>query len=160
MIFQGQEFLEGGAWDDGAPLDWARLQTFQGIAHLYGDLIRLRRNWFGTTRGLRGRNVHVFHMNAQDKVLAFHRWHDGGARDDVVVVLNFGNRAYDSYTVGFPRAGYWTVRFNSDAGRYDGAFANHPSNDTVATPGSTDPMPCSGNVGIGSYSAVVLSQDA
>ena len=159
MIFQGQEFIEDGAFDDGVPLDWWRRVLFGGIVTLYRDLIRLRRNWFDTTRGLRGQHVNVFHRNGADKVVAMHRWHQGGPRDDVVVVLNFANRAYDSYTIGFPRGGRWAVRFNSDWNGYDQAFGNTLSYDTETWGGSRDGLPTSGNVGVGPYSAIILSQD-
>jgi 1,4-alpha-glucan branching enzyme len=92
------------------PLDWAKLASYSGIHGLYRDLIRLRRNWFNQTRGLRGQNVNVHHINNIDKVIAFHRWENGGPGDDVVVVANFGYRDCDSYTIGFPRAGWWRVR--------------------------------------------------
>jgi len=159
MIFQGQEFLEGGAFSDANPLDWSRRQRFAGLVNLYSDLIRLRRNWYDTTRGLRGQHVHVFHRNSASKVLAYHRWDVGGACDDVVVVLNLSAQPFDTYHLGFPRDGLWRVRFNSDWGGYDSTFWNRPSYDTVASPGTGDPMPFGANVGLGPYSAVILSQD-
>ena len=114
MIFQGQEFLEDKYFRDNVPLDWSKLKTYAGIQLLYRDLIRLRRNWFNQTRGLRGQQLNVHHVNNADKVIGFHRWENGGPGDDVVVVANFANRSYDSYALGFPRAGQWRVRFNSD----------------------------------------------
>lgn len=159
MIFQGQEFLEVGWWNDDIPLDWSKATTFGGILSLYRDLIHLRRNWFNNTRGLRGQNVNVYHVNNPDKVLAYHRWDVGGPGDDVVVVLNMANRAYDSYTLGFPREGLWKVRFNSDWNGYSPDFSNHTSYDTLAQGGDKDGMPYSGNVGIGPYTIIILSQD-
>ncbi len=47
MIFQGQEFVEGGWFDDTTPLDWSNFPDFKGIARLYRDWIRLRRNMKG-----------------------------------------------------------------------------------------------------------------
>jgi len=159
MIFQGQEFLEQGYFQDTVPLDWARLQTFGGINLLYRDLIRLRRNWFKQTRGLRGRHLHVHHVNNTDKVIAFHRWDSGGPGDDVVVVANFADRSYDSYTIGMPCAGQWRVRFNSDLQGYGADFGNHPGYDTATGGGFMDNMPYKANVGIGPYSVLFLSQD-
>src|SRR5262249_50086265 len=101
MIFQGQEFLEDQWFHDDDPLDWSKLERYGGIWLLYRDLIRLRRDWYNTTRGLRGQGVHVHHVNNADKVIAFHRWDAGGPRDDVVVLLNMANRAYDNYRIGF-----------------------------------------------------------
>jgi 1,4-alpha-glucan branching enzyme len=159
LIFQGQEFLEDQYFRDEDPLDWEKLNTFAGIHQLYRDLIRLRRNWFDHTRGLRGQHLHVHHVNNADKVIGFHRWANGGPRDDVLVVANFANRGYDSYTIGFPRGGSWRVRFNSDWQGYSQDFGNHFSYDTAAEDGGTDNMPCHGNVGLGPYSVIILSQE-
>ena len=159
MIFQGQEFLEDRYFRDSAPLDWAKLDTYAGINALYRDLIRLRRNWFNQTRGLRGQQINVHHVNNTDKVIAFHRWENGGPGDDVVIVANFGNRGYDSYALGFPRAGDWRVRFNSDWRGYSSDFGNQLGYDTSAGEGSRDGMPFQANVGVGLYSVLVLSQD-
>ena len=92
MLFQGQEFLEGEWFRDTVPLDWDLGEEFRGIVRLYRDLIRLRLNRAGTSRGLCGRGLEIFHVNDADKVIAFHRWDRGGPGDDVVVVANFANR--------------------------------------------------------------------
>jgi 1,4-alpha-glucan branching enzyme len=159
MIFQGQEFLEDEYFRDEDPLDWSKLETFAGIRWLYYDLIRLRRNWYDRTRGLRGQHLHVHHVNQADKVIAFHRWENGGPCDDVLVIANFANRGYASYTLGFPRSGSWKMRFNSDWDGYGEDFGNHFSYDTTAFDGPMDNMPCHGNVGLGPYTAIILSQD-
>jgi 1,4-alpha-glucan branching enzyme len=159
MIFMGQEFLSWGYFDDDKELDWSNAANFPGIIQLYRDLIHLRRNWFNSSRGLRGENVNVFHVNDADKVIAFHRWDQGGSGDDVVIVFSFANRSYPSYRIGFPRGGLWRVRFNSDWSGYDGAFGNWPSFDTNTDGGPQDSMPVSASVGLGPYSAVILSQD-
>jgi 1,4-alpha-glucan branching enzyme len=159
MIFQGQEFLEDEYFRDSAPLDWAKLDSHPGINVLYRDLIRLRRNWFNQTRGLRGQQINVHHVNNADKVIAFHRWENGGPGDDVMVVANFANRGYDSYALGFPRAGGWRVRFNSDWQGYSSDFGNQLGYDTFAGDGSRDGMPFEANVGLGPYSVLILSQD-
>lgn len=159
MIFQGQEFLEDSYFQDTVPFDWARLNAFPGINLLYRDLIRLRRNWLNQTRGLRGHHINVHHVNNQDKVIAFHRWDNGGPGDDVVVVANFADRSYDSYTIGFPREGWWRVRFNSDWKGYCEDFGNHVGYDTVAGYGPQDQMLFRANAGIGPYSVLLLSQD-
>jgi 1,4-alpha-glucan branching enzyme len=159
MLFQGQEFPSPGAFREDEPLDWARCDTYAGLVDLHRDLVRLRRNWFDTTRGLRGPHVHVFHRNDADKVIAFHRWQSGGPRDDVVVVLNFSTRSFPSYHLGFPREGPWHVRFNSDWSGYDGSFGDCGSTGTWATWGTADPMPFGAAIALGAYSAVILSQD-
>jgi 1,4-alpha-glucan branching enzyme len=153
MIFQGQEFLE-----DKQGLDWTKQQTFSGILMMYRDMIRLRRNWFNNTAGLKGQSLNVFHVNDTAKVIAFHRWDRGGPGDDVIVVINMANQSYVSYSIGFPRDGLWKVRFNDDWNAYSPDFGNHLSYDTTASQPGRDGMPCNGNVGIGPYTAIILSQ--
>jgi 1,4-alpha-glucan branching enzyme len=159
MIFMGQEFLSWGWFNDDAPLDWSNAASFPGITQLYRDLIRLRRNWFNNTRGLRGQNIHIYHVNNADKVIAFHRWDQGGRGDEVIVVLNFGNRRFASYSLGFPQAGPWRVRFNSDWSGYDTSFGNWQTYDTQANEPGKDSMPVGGTIGMGPYTAIILSQD-
>ena len=158
MIFQGQEFLENGFFSDKNALDWTKQGTFSGILTMYRDMIRLRRNWFNNTAGLKGQSLNVFHVNDAAKVIAFHRWDRGGPGDDVVVLINMANQSYDSYAIGFPRDGLWKVRFNSDWSGYSLDFGNQLSYDTTAGQPGRDGMPFSGNVGIGRYTAVILSQ--
>jgi 1,4-alpha-glucan branching enzyme len=157
MIFQGQEFLEWWTWTDRTPLDWSKELRFAGIKQLYRDLIRLRRNFWNNTRGLRGQHIHVFHVNFEDKVLAFQRWAEGGPGDDVVVVANFGSSDYAAYNVGFPSAGTWYLRFNSDYQGYSGDFGNR-GYDTHAEALPNQGLPASGNVGLGPYSLLIYSQ--
>ena len=91
--------------------------------------------------------------------MAFHRWENGGTGDAVVVVANFANRSYGSYTVGFPRAGRWRVRFNSDWQGYGADFGNQSGYDTVAGDAPADGLPVRANVGLGAYAVLILSQD-
>jgi 1,4-alpha-glucan branching enzyme len=51
------------------------------------------------------------------------------------------------------------VRFNSDWQGYSADFANHPGFDTTAENGPADTMPCQATIGIGRYSALILSQE-
>lgn len=164
MIFQGQEFLEGGWFDDHVSLDWTKADWHAGLVRLYRELIRLRRNWYNTTAGLAGQHVNVFHINDQDKLVAFHRWHAGGPRDDVVVVANFANRTHLGYSIGLPHPGTWRVRFNSDDQAYDSSFGHHLCPDVIAAPADgpgnpIDGMPCWGNITIAPYTVLILSQD-
>ena len=163
MIFQGQEFLAAGWFDDRVPLDWERAAIYGGVYRLYRDLIRLRRNLDGKTRGLMGQHINVFHANEAGKLIAYHRWDAGGPGDDVVVVANFANRARQAYTIGFPHSGAWRVRFNSDLRRYAAEFANNRCPDVIAAAppqgAKADDMPAWGNIAVGPYSALILSQD-
>ena len=158
MMFMGQEFLEDGYFADDDPLDWNKLNLFPGIHQLYKDLIRMRRNLNGNTRGLLGNSTNVHHVNNGDKVVAFHRWDQGGPGDDVVVLSNFRNQGWSSYTIGFPRPGLWRVRFNSDWNGYDPGFGNWTTVDVTAAASPYDGMPYSASISFGPYTTVVFSQ--
>ncbi len=161
LIFQGQEMLDNHNFEfkNRSPVDWSRTQTFKGIVQMYSDLISLRRNLTGTTRGLVAQNLNVFHLDNTNKVLAYHRFDNGGPKDDVVVVVNLSNQSFPSYNLGFPRGGTWKVRFNSGASIYDTGFNGGDSLDTQAIPGQMDNLNFNGNVGLGPYSVIILSQD-
>jgi 1,4-alpha-glucan branching enzyme len=158
MLFQGQEFLEGEWFRDTVPLDWDQRDEFHGIVRLYRDLIRLRLNRDGFTRGLCGQFTQVFHLNEESSVIAFHRWDRGGPADDVVVVASFSHEPRDGYVIGFPAAGSWKLRFNSDWQGYSDDFQGHPSTDVVAEPGDFDGFPFRAALSIGSYSVLIFSQ--
>lgn len=158
MLFQGQEFLEGGWFRDTVPLDWDQSEQFHGIVRLYRDLIRLRLNHDGFTRGLCGQFTQVYHLNDERKVIAFQRWDQGGPADDVVVVANFLSEPQDGYVIGFPSAGTWKLRFNSDWQGYSEAFAGYPSTDVVAEAGESDGLLHHAALSIGPYSVLIFSQ--
>jgi 1,4-alpha-glucan branching enzyme len=159
MLFQGQEFLEDEWFDDKNPLDWSRTEHFNGLLDLYRHLIYLRRNWYNNTRGLQGHHVEVTHINQDEKIIAYHRFVEGGAGDSVVVIANFSNQGKEDYRIGFPLPGLWKMRLNSDWEGYDGDFNNHASFDTEAEGISHDGQPFSGLVSVGAYSFLIYSQD-
>jgi 1,4-alpha-glucan branching enzyme len=159
MLFQGQELIEGSWFSDEEPLDWSKRHRHAGLLQLHRDLIRLRRNVDDTTRGLRGPRITVHHRGYEARVLAYHRWEEGGPRDDVIVVANLSATAYPDYRVGVPREGRWRVRFNSDWAGYDAEFEALPTLDADADPEARDGMPFSILVSIGPYASVILSQD-
>ena len=160
MIFQGQEFLEGEWFRDTVPLHWDQQDEFTGIFHMYSDLVRLRLNKEGHTKGLTGQHVDTLHLNPDTHVYAFHRWADGGADDDVVVAVNLDSKTWGEYTIGMPAAGRWGTRLNSDAKVYSEAF------DGVDVPESFDAVeddydghPASATLVLPPYSVVILSRD-
>lgn len=158
MIFQGQEFLEDDWFRDDDPIDWSKKERFAGIFRLYKDLIRLRLNRTGHTRGLCGQNADVFHVNQDQKVLAYHRWDRGGPGDSVVVAANFSAQPRHDYRIGLPAAGHWSVRFNSDGKAYDQEFGDMGSPAVTAEPQGYDGQPASGTIALAAYSAILLSQ--
>jgi 1,4-alpha-glucan branching enzyme len=122
MLFQGQEFMEGGAFSDWQALNWEMVERHPGIVLAHKHLIALRRNLGGVSAGLAGRSLNLMHVDDDNKVVAYHRWQDGGEHDDVVVVINFSDHQYDTYDMWFPRAGTWKVRFNSTWQGYSNDF--------------------------------------
>ena len=159
MIFEGQELLEDRWFQDEVPIDWSRVEDEHGILKMYRDLIALRRNLPGVTRGLCGQNIHIYHFDGDAKIIAFHRWDKQGPTDSVVVVVNMTNQNCDGYGIGFPRAGWWKTRFNSDSYKYDPNFANHSTPDVEVQQGEFDGLPFSGKISIGPYTVVIFSQD-
>jgi 1,4-alpha-glucan branching enzyme len=99
MLFQGQEFLAPGSFNDTEPLEWDWAAAHGGLTQLYRDLIALRRNLRGTTPGLHGQGCRVFHINNDDKIIAFARWADS-PEDATIIIANFANQPRQNYTTG------------------------------------------------------------
>jgi 1,4-alpha-glucan branching enzyme len=159
MLFQGQELVEGSWFSDEGGVDWGLRHRHAGLLQLHRDLISLRRNVVDVSRGLRGPSIAVHHVNEEQRVLAYHRWQNGGPRDDVIVLANFSATPLPEYRVGVPRAGRWRVRFNSDWDGYDPEFETVESVDANATKEPRDGLKYTIQVGLGPYSVVILSQD-
>jgi len=136
MLFQGQEFMTGGSFNDWQALDWNRAEAYVGIIEAYRDLIALRKNIGGVSRGLMGPSINLFHVDEVNKVLAYHRWQNGGPKDDVVVIINFGAKQHDTYSIGFPQNGIWKVRFNSTSKDFSPDFAGIDVPDITAQSGN------------------------
>lgn len=158
MLFMGQEFLESGYFQDSVPLDFSKATTYSGIKQLYKDLIGLRKNISGFSAGLTGDNVNVFHVNDSAKVIAYHRWKNGGSGDDVVVLANFSNTYFSSYTVGLPRGGKWNVVFSSDWQGYSSDFWNTYNPDFYASNSGYDGLGYSSSFVLAPYSSLILVQ--
>lgn len=159
MIFQGQPLLEDKWFSDSDPIDWSRLEKFSGFATLHRDIIHIRRNWFGVTKGLQGQNVGIIRQDNEKKVIVMHRWDEGGPKDSVVVVFNFSTETFSDYKVGFPRAGKWHLRFNSDNENYDADFSNLGVFDIETMEGEMDGCGQFGSLQIPPYSALIFSQE-
>jgi 1,4-alpha-glucan branching enzyme len=159
LLFQGQEFLEGEWFRADVPLDWDLRAEFPGIVRLYRDLIALRQDRLGCTRGLRGQHIQVHHVDEDRKLLAFRRWDRGGPGDDVVVVANFRDRPQDDAPIGFPAGGVWKPRFNSDWRGYSELFAGHGGGEAAGEPGACDGLPFRGRIAIAPDSVLIFSQD-
>jgi 1,4-alpha-glucan branching enzyme len=122
--------------------------------------VALRRARDGSTQGLRGSNVAILRADHGLKLLAMHRWMDGGPHDDTVVVANFANQGRDDVRIGFPAPGRWSVRFNSDATGYDHAFGGMDVFDLDADGEPMDGCAQSGLVSVAAYGVVIYAREA
>lgn len=159
MIFQGQEFLENEWFRDEVPVDWSKLAKHGSIHAAYRDLARLRTNASGTTLGLCGQHIEVNPVNHANKVVAFRRWREGGAGDDVLVVINISTQALTDYHVGVPLAGAWFTRLNTDSKIYSGDFDDHGVAVAESQPEERDGYAHSVTLALAPYSALILSQN-
>ena len=159
MLFQGQELLEDRWFDDTVPIDWSKSHRFAGILQLHRDLIALRRDTDGWSAGLKGPYTAIIRADDAAKVLAYHRWLEGGPGDDVVIVANFSTRPLLDLPMGLPWPGRWRIRLNSDSTVYDAQFGGGIADDLDADGGPLDDQPASGLVSVASYAVVILSQD-
>lgn len=161
MLFQGQTMLEDGWFQDTDPVDWSNVRKFPGVTRLYRDLIRLRLNADGVSRGLTGPHVAVHHVNNGDKVLAFLRHSEGGPNDHTLIVANFSAQGREHYEVGVPAAGRWVARCNSDWEGYRADLGNFPVQDVVAAAIERDGQPATAAVSVAAYSLsiYVLADD-
>lgn len=118
MIFMGEEILEDEYWSDSpdyfrnALVNWQALTTDRSRQ----DFFRFIRELLGLRRqlpALRDGRLNVFHVHNDNRVIAYHRWCEGEGAD-VVVVANLCEAPWHGYRLGFPGAGHWRERFNSD----------------------------------------------
>ena len=107
-----------------------------------------------------GQQTAVFHVNNDQKVLAFRRTiNDGHAPgEDVVILANFSLQAYAAYRIGLPSEGNWQVRFNSDWHGYDDEFSNFEAFGTLAEAGDYDGFAWHGALALAPYSVLILSR--
>jgi 1,4-alpha-glucan branching enzyme len=167
MIFMGQEFLEDKYWSDwqGRPdlLIWwdgldGRDKAMSDQHRFTRDLMWLRRK----QPALRGDGLNVFHVDNDNRVIAFHRWVPGFGRDVVVVSsLNEDTFFDNSYRLGFPGGGHWQEVFNSDV--YDNFFnpnvQGNPGGVAADGPG-WDGLPASAGLTLPANSILVFARDA
>lgn len=156
-LFQGQEFLEGGWFSDDKAVDWRREVEMEGAVLLYKDLLAARLNRSGRTTGLTGQNLHIVHCNEDQKILAYHRWKEGGLSDDVMVVVNLSSRDIRDYKLGFPKEGLWVCIVNSASPIYECGESTSEEGSRVAGDLSYDGLAASASVCIAPYSFQIFS---
>lgn len=153
MLLQGNEFLQDGSFNDWKELSWENTSRHAGIVEAHRHLIDLRLNAHDNTAGLAGQHTAIFHQDDNNLVIGYHRWNQGGGRDDVIVIANFSDYNFDTYQLALPRSGTWHIRFNSTWNGYSKDFANlamesiETDHHSVAT------------VSLPAYAVLIASQD-
>lgn len=152
MLLQGSEFLQDGAFNDWQALAWDKLENHQGIIAAHRHLIDLRINRYGHTAGLLGAHTAIIHQDGINQVIAYHRWDQGGPRDDVIVIANCSPKSFANYSLQLPRPGTWTVRFNSSWQGYSPDFKEVELTEIITGPDNSI------NIPLPPYGVYVLSQ--
>ena len=85
-------------------LDWEKASSNRGVLRLHRDLIALRRA-IATARpwACAARTWRSSGPTTSAKLLAMHRWMDGGPHDDTVVIANFADRTMEDWRSGSRR---------------------------------------------------------
>ena len=152
MLLQGAEFLQEGAFNDWQALEWSHTDTHAGFVQAHQHLIDLRLNIHQNTAGLSGQHSAVFHQDDNNHVIGYHRWDNGGAGDDTLVIANFSNTSLHDYRLALPRTGTWTVRFNSSWKGYGSDFPELALDQIVTEDGTN------ATIQLAPYSVLILSQ--
>ena len=151
MIFQGQEFLATGHFDDGVKLDWELAPHEEGVTRIYRDLIHHRRKM----PALRGHEFDVLHHNPDDKVIAYTR---GFGDEQLLVVMHFTNATREAYRIGFPEGGAWRVLFHADSKVYGEDFGDAPVLEVTAESIECQEVAHSAPITIGSYDCLIFGK--
>jgi 1,4-alpha-glucan branching enzyme len=138
MFFMGEEVgaAQPYRWDDFITHreDLAGLRAGDGarLFRFYQDLIRFGRRH----PAVRVQGIDCVHVNDVGRVIA---WRRGTGTDELLVVANLANRAYDEYWIATDPArlpdGAWRELFNSDSSRYGGGDFGNLGLDLVAVGG-------------------------
>ncbi|CAM4288352.1 alpha-amylase family glycosyl hydrolase [Zobellia nedashkovskayae] len=158
MLFQGQEFIEDEYFQDTEALDWGKLDKLKGINKLSTDLIALRTGKAERTNGLRGQQIEIIHFNQDTKILAYVRSRDVDDNEPVLVILNFGDKAFEEYGIGVAKDAEWKLRFNSTWKGYDEDFSELDVEGMEKVEEPTDEKPFTGQVTIPAYAALIYTK--
>jgi 1,4-alpha-glucan branching enzyme len=123
LLFQGQEFAQGGEWAESRSLDWWLLEdpSHRGVARLIRELNQT----YTATSALWSRDTteNGFHWidanDAAGNVYSFLRFGDDGSV--LACISNFSSVPHEGYRLGLPFAGRWDEVVNTDAEVYFGS---------------------------------------
>lgn len=153
MIFQGQEFLATGHFNDEGQMDWNAPEHKEGVIRTYRDLIRLRTNRDGESAGLQSPEFQIRHLDQDKKVLTFTR---GSGSDEILVAMSFSMNETNTYRVGFSQAGNWKLLFHSDSKVYGEDFGDKSLFDIGTEDVPYGDLPASAEIQLGSYDCAIF----
>lgn len=123
MLFMGNEFAAKKEWSEETQLDWGLLKDpshkgvyefVKALNHLYTSEKAL----WDINEGY-GNFEWIDCENAKQKILSFVRKGED-CKEDLVIVMNFSDIAYEQYCVGVPHSATYTEVLNSDAKEFGG----------------------------------------
>ena len=123
MLFMGDELAVKKEWSETTQLEWDLLKdpNHKGVQAFVKELNHL----YTSEKALWDINNGYDNFewidceNAEQKILSFVR-KGTDCTEDLVVVINFSDVAYDKYRVGVPHSGTYTEVLNSDGKRFSG----------------------------------------
>jgi 1,4-alpha-glucan branching enzyme len=124
LLFMGGELGQFDEWKDMEDLDWELLE-FEKHAQTH-DYVKFLNAVYLKEAALWQQDHHpngfqwIDADNREQSVLSFVRWSKSGD-EHVLVVCNFGDRAYPDYRVGVPALGLYREILNTDSAEYGGS---------------------------------------
>ena len=100
-----------------------------------------------------GPSLAILHLNENAKVMAYHRWDQGGPHDDVIVVFNFANTVWKHYLICTSHATASGKSVSTAAGKATVLTFKTTKIDEVNAQNGT------GSLDLAPYAVLILSQD-
>ena len=157
LVFQGQEFVEDEYFQDTEALDWNKFKQHKGITRFFSDIVNLRSRHDTVTPGLQGRHTHIVHFNQETKVVSYLRSMNEDFSDATMIVLNFSNVDFESYSVGVPELGTWNLHCNSTWEGYDTDFSEMDVIAFNSEEQGYDNQPYKGTFNLPKYTGLIFS---
>jgi 1,4-alpha-glucan branching enzyme len=126
LLFMGQEFAQGGEWNEARSLDWWLLDApgHRGMLQLVGDLNRVYRETpaFWSSDFDPAGFSWIDANDATGNVYSFVRMGSGEYAGSLLAcVANFSSVPHENYRLGLPRSGRWEEVLNTDSDVYAGS---------------------------------------
>jgi len=155
MIFQGQEFIEDEYFEDTKELDWNKMEAHSSILKSFRRLTELRKGSDGCL-SFTGQYINIVHYNQETKILAYRRSMNDDFSDSTTVILNFSNKDFENYEIGFDTNQSTKLLFNSVSKEYSDKFSDLEVNDLSIVDTSIDNFENGAKINIPAYAALII----